>query len=96
MVTYKIENNFLLIKETNKSLFGKEKTKETSIDLDGLSKIYILINNPTGVIATMTLYFGKKKRGVFLSDREQYKFLLDDLKAKFPDVYIERDTAGAW
>lgn len=96
MLTYNFNNNTLVLKDESKTLFGKTKVKETILDLSELTKVYILVNKPTNVIATMTLYFGKKKQGVFFSDRNQYKSLLDDLAGKYPDITIERDTAGAW
>ncbi len=96
MLTYNFNNDKLMLKDESKTLFGKTKVKETVLDLNELTKIYILVNKPTNVIATMTLYFGKKKQGIFFSDRNQYKTLLDDLAGKYPDITIERDTAGAW
>lgn len=96
MTTYKLNNDTLILKNESKTLFGKTKIQESFLNLKDLTKIYILVNKPTDVIATMTLYFGKKKQGIYFSNREQYKTLLDDLAGKYPDIHIERDTAGAW
>ena len=96
MVTYTIKNNLLIITDSKKSLFGKEKVKQSEFDLNQLTKIHVLINKPTNVFATMTLYFGKKKRGIFFTDRTLYSALFEDLKCRYPDVKVEQDTAGTW
>ena len=57
-VIYTLKENGIQVEE--KTAFLKRQKNKT-ISLDGLTKVYVSFNKPSGKLAVFTLFFGRKK-----------------------------------
>lgn len=92
-VIYTLKENGIQVEE--KTAFLKRQKNKT-ISLNGLTKVYVSFNKPSGKLAVFTLFFGRRKIQLFTDNQENIKELYKRIQNQYPRISFVEDNAALW